>query len=144
MLAARLIPALALGLALSQATSAFAVRSNPLFGAWNGSAASKLKPPVSVDLVLLADGRFGERSKYKGAKHMRFGRYQVVNRKILHFKVTQWEPARACSRVGCEPLTIDYEVKFISATKMVLQEKGRAAINFTRVRHAPMNRSFAR
>lgn len=141
MLIARLIPALVLGLVLSQGTAVVAVQaspSSPLIGAWHGTATSKLKTPVSVDLVLLPDGRFGERSKSKGVKRMRFGRYQIVSGNVIHFKVSQWEPDRACTRAGCEPFRIVYEVKFISATKLVLQEKGRAAINFKRVQQMLM------
>jgi len=147
MLSPRVISALVLGLALSQATAVDAVPASPaspLIGAWHGTAMPKLKTPVSIDLVLLPDGRFGERSKSKGMKRMRFGRYQVVNGKIIHFKVSQWEPERACTRAGCEPIRIDYNVKFISATKLVLQEKGRAAINFQRVQQVPPTNRVAR
>jgi hypothetical protein len=150
---ARLIPAMVLGFVVWQAAavaavpaspsssispSSFAISSRLLVGAWNGIVVRKLKPPVSIDLVLLPNGSFGERSKYEGMKRMRFGRYQVVRGKVLHFKVAHFEPDRACTRAGCEPISIEYEVKSISATKLVLQEKGRAAINFARVRQTPI------
>jgi hypothetical protein len=138
MLTARLIPGFVVWLWLMQAAGAGAVQTNPLLGAWHSSVSVKGKTPLSVDLVFLPDGRFGERTKYKADKHMRFGRYQLVRMKNIHFKVSNWLPRRACTRVGCEPINIDYQILSLSSNKLVLREKSHAAIHFQRVPQAPM------
>jgi hypothetical protein len=146
MLTARSFHALAAALLLLQAAEPVcAAQTNPLVGTWHGSTPVKGMTPISIDLLLFPDGRFGERTKYNGGKSMSFGSYQVVGKNIIRFKVAQWEPKRECTTIRCDtvvkPPDVNYEVQSLSANAMVLKEKKfGGVITFQRIKQAPVKR----
>jgi hypothetical protein len=95
--------------------------------------------PISIDLLLSPDGRFAERTKFNGGKSMVFGTYKIVTNNGIRLTISTWEPKQVCTAVRCEvvvkPPDATYEIRYVSATAMTVQEKKFGSIIlFTRVR----------
>ena len=131
------------------ADAVFAAQTNPLAGTWHGITPVKGMTPISIDLVLSADGRFGERTKYNGGKSMIFGKYDVVSKNSLHFDILDWEPRQECTSVRCDtvvkPPDLYYNVEYLSSSGMVLKDKKFGTVLIlTRVRQAPLKKATTR
>jgi len=98
--------------------------------------------PISIDLLLSPDGRFAERTKFNGGKSMVFGTFKIVtNNGVdgISLTISSWQPKSVCTAVRCEvvvkPPDATYEIRYVSATAMTVQEKKFGSIIiFTRVR----------
>ena len=116
-----------LAIMLLAAVPGFAAQKSALVGSWRGSSTAPHAPPITIDFVFSADGRYAERSRYNGGKSMSFGHYKVIRKNVIQFTIEDWEPRQDCKPTGCEPVkkppAFQYEVQTLTESTMRLKEK---------------------
>src|SRR5260370_5302473 len=94
-------------------------------GSWMGVETFKNDLKVSVELLMSADGRYGERVKFNGKSSTNVGHY-TVEKNVVKLVITDWNPKEQCGYGTCipiaKPVDTSYRVLFSGANTMTFED----------------------